>query len=112
MNYKLYHGKSPIEENIICDNIIDREDLNIKIAEYLKKINFKSYYYRMWIKDDYTYIDYGSHSDFFILDAKILDKPEVQKYKEGQVVELDNGQLMFYFYCQEQKIKEKIKSTL
>ena len=62
MSYKLYHEKSPTEENII--------------------------------------------------DAKILNKPEVQKYKEGQVVQLDNGQLMFYFDCQEEKIKEKIKSTL
>lgn len=112
MNYKLYHGKSPTEENIIYDNIIDREDLNLKMAEFLNKINFKSYYYRVWIKNDYMYTDYGSHSDFFIIDAKILDKPEVQKYKEGQVVQLDNGQLMFYFDCQEEKIKEKIKSTL
>ena len=113
MSYKLYHGKSPTEENIIYDNIIDREDLNLKMAEFLNKINFKSYYYRFWASDNnYLHIDYGSHSDFFIIDAKIMDEPEVQKYKEGQIVELDNGQLMFYFDCQEEKIKEKIQSTL
>lgn len=36
MSYKLYHEKSPLEENIIYDNIIDREDLNIKMTEFFK----------------------------------------------------------------------------
>lgn len=39
MSYKLYHGKSPTEENIIYDNIIDRENLNLKMDEFLNKIN-------------------------------------------------------------------------
>lgn len=72
MNYKLYHGKSPKEENIIYDNIVSREDLNNKITEFLKKINFKSYYYRTWSVDGYTYIDYGSHFNYFITDLNIM----------------------------------------
>ena len=66
------------------------------IAENLR--GTKVYYYRFWASDNnYLHIDYGSHSDFFIIDAKIMAEPETNAYEEGQIVELDNGQLMFYW---------------
>ena len=67
MSYKLYHGKSPTEENIIYDNIIDRENLNLKMDEFLNKIN-----YRTWSVNGYTYIDYGSHFNYFITDLNLM----------------------------------------
>lgn len=82
MNYTLYHGKSPKEENIIYDNIVSREDLNKKMVEFLKKINFKSYYYRTWSRDGYTYIDYGSYINYFITNMDICTLLEIKK-QEG-----------------------------
>lgn len=45
---------------------------------YLKEINFKSYYMRFWIENNILVIDYGSHSNFFhISDMKIKDFQEI-----------------------------------
>ena len=39
-----------------------------QIREYLKEIEFKSYYYRQnFIEDGLVKIDYGSHSHFFYI---------------------------------------------
>jgi hypothetical protein len=38
------------------------------IDDYLKKINFKSYYTRTnFLKDNTMWIDYGSHTHFFYI---------------------------------------------
>lgn len=39
------------------------------INQYLKDINYKSYYFNMWHKDDgkTTVVDYGSHVNFFYI---------------------------------------------
>ena len=69
----LYHGNTPTKNNIIYDNIINWNDFCKKMYEYLNKINFKSYYQRIWEVDGYMYIDYGNHTNYFIIDNKIKD---------------------------------------
>lgn len=42
------------------------------INQYLKDNNIKSYYMRLWSRDNQTYIDYGSHVDFFVVEPVIV----------------------------------------
>ena len=96
MSYTLYRGENLDIAVVVAENIRNKEELFSTIAENLQ--GTKVYYYRFWTSDDnYLHIDYGSHSDFFIIDAKIMDELETNAYEEGQIVELDNGQLMFYW---------------
>ncbi len=96
MLYTLYRGENLNSAVVVAENIKNKEELFSTIAENLQ--GTKVYYYRFWASDNnYLHIDYGSHSDFFIIDAKIMAEPETNAYEEGQIVELDNGQLMFYW---------------
>ena len=96
MSYTLYRGENLNNAIVVTENIKNKEELFSTIAENLQ--GTKVYYYRFWASDNnYLHIDYGSHSDFFIIDAKIMDEPETNAYEEGQIVELDNGLLMFYW---------------
>ena len=96
MLYTLYRGENLNSAVVVAENIKNKEELFSTIAENLQ--GTKVYYYRFWAtNDNYLHIDYGSHSDFFIIDAKIMAEPETNAYEEGQIVELDNGQLMFYW---------------
>lgn len=96
MSYTLYRGENLNSAVVVAENIKNKEELFSTIAENLQGI--KVYYYRFWTSDNnYLHIDYGSHSDFFIIDAKIMGESETNAYEEGQIVELDNGQLMFYW---------------
>jgi hypothetical protein len=38
------------------------------IADYIKDMNFQSYYYRYWEENDCIYVDYGSHICWFIIE--------------------------------------------
>ena len=94
MSYTLYRGENLNSAVVVAENIKNKEELFSTMAENLQ--GTKVYYYRFWASDNnYLHIDYGSHSDFFIIDAKIMAEPETNAYEEGQIVELDNGQLMF-----------------
>ena len=96
MAYTLYRGENLNSAVVVAENIKNKEELFSTIAENLR--DTKVYYYRFWASDNnYLHIDYGSHSDFFIIDAKIMDESGTNAYEEGQIVELDNGQLMFYW---------------
>lgn len=95
-SYILYRGENLNSSVIVAKNIENKDALFKAIEENTS--NIKVYYYRFWVDDsNYLHIDYGSHSDFFIIDAKVLDAATVAEYEEGQIVELDNGQLMFYW---------------
>jgi len=43
------------------------------INKFLEERNYKSYYTRMWYKDNMTWIDVGSHSEFFLVDEDIVN---------------------------------------
>ena len=48
------------------------EDATSIINDFLKAHNYVSYYQRWWQADGKTYIDVGSHSEFFWLDKEVL----------------------------------------
>lgn len=73
--FTLYHGNENNRE-IVADNIKDWKQLWEEISEFLKNKNFKSYYYRQWILKDILWIDYGSWTDYLMVDAEILDTAE------------------------------------
>lgn len=95
-SYILYRGENLNSATIVAENIKNKDEL-FKVIEK-NTSDIKVYYYRFWADDNnYLHIDYGSHSDFFIIDAKVLEESPSDEYEEGQIVELDNGQLMFYW---------------
>ena len=56
-------GLEPYENLIAeCENI---KECRKAIKTYLNKINFKSYYQRIWGEDNNIIIDYGSHTKYF-----------------------------------------------
>lgn len=52
------------KETPIGDAISEDDALDI-VKEYLDNINVLPRYYRVWVKDNAKYIDYGSHTNFF-----------------------------------------------
>lgn len=40
------------------------------VKEYLDGMNVLPRYYRVWVKDNIKYIDYGSHTNFFKIYSK------------------------------------------
>jgi len=63
--FKLYWGNYTDGYNLIGE-YPKRKNMIKGMNDYLKKINFKNYYYRHWIDDEgFTHCDYGSHINFF-----------------------------------------------
>ena len=50
-----------------------KEEVWSVINNFLKERNYKSYYTRMWYEDKMTWVDVGSHSEFFLVDENIAD---------------------------------------
>lgn len=49
----------------------DKENINKAMNDYLNKIKFKSYYTRINFENEKRIIiDYGSHSEFFIVESE------------------------------------------
>lgn len=63
---KLYFQNSEGKEKLIAEPTTHK-DLWSKINKYLDQIGFKSYYTRIMSRDDEFIIDYGSHTEFFIV---------------------------------------------
>ena len=43
------------------------------IARRIKESGFKSYYWRYWVEEgNKLYIDYGSWSDFYVIEEKVI----------------------------------------
>ena len=65
---KVYHGNYENKEFI--GEVETQGELNKLINDYIKKIKFRCYYNRQWLKDDGTLvIDYGSHTEFFFVEG-------------------------------------------
>lgn len=67
--FKNYKGK----EKLIATPQ-DYDDLWHEIHKYLDKMNFKSYYTRIINRNEEFKIDYGSHTEFFVV--KEVSNPE------------------------------------
>lgn len=62
---KLYY-RTPKKITLIEKGLANLESALPYINKYLKEIDFKSYYMRVWqSKEGYTILDYGSHVNFF-----------------------------------------------
>lgn len=60
------------EEIVPLARVSTLEDAWEIIEEYLTKINFKVYYYRIWDETPTRRkVDFGSHSEFFLLDNDV-----------------------------------------
>ena len=45
--------------------VITMKEARTHIKTFLDAHNYKSYYYRMWVRNGYVVIDVGSHTEFF-----------------------------------------------
>ena len=66
---KFKNSKGEFTSLGICN---DLEEVWTVIEAFLKEKNYVSYYYRTIYREDYLWIDVGSHSEFFY--AYYLDK--------------------------------------
>lgn len=84
---EVYFQKSNGEEKFLA-NCADFYTVNEIINHFLKKLNFKSYYSRMWISEPGRLeIDVGSHTEFFI----VLSSPEkIDKIMNCFITEKNN----------------------
>lgn len=60
-------------EKVIAD-VKDLDEADKAISKYLEDNNIKCYYARHWIKDGKSWTDFGSHTEFFVIDMKEKDK--------------------------------------
>lgn len=65
----LYFKRSNGELILLAENINNDEAFK-KIHNFLDQHNYKSYYTRVWQKDDTVWYDVGSHSECFCLKLK------------------------------------------
>ena len=62
----LYFKSSSGELVLLAENI-NHEDAIIKMKEFRNEHNYKSYYTRVWRKDNVIWYDIGSWSEYFCL---------------------------------------------
>lgn len=78
---KLYFKNSKGKEKLIAEPTT-RNELWSKVSEYLDVIGFKSYYTRILGNDTEFTIDYGSHTEFFIVKEALNIEDVIGKEKE------------------------------
>ena len=66
--FQNYEGK----ERAIAD-VNSFTEANEEMDKFMSERNFKSYYKRMWNKDNNLFIDVGSWSEFFIIEDYSLE---------------------------------------
>ena len=69
----VYFENSEGNKRIIGKNIPTRKDAFKCINEFLDDHNYKSYYMRTWYDGNYTVVDVGSHTEFFLIDVNIME---------------------------------------
>ena len=57
-------------ERVFLTRVKDKNEAFLRINEFLKEHNYTCYYMRTWMDEDenVTWIDVGSHTEFFILE--------------------------------------------
>ena len=59
-------------------DVVNKQEVNKVICDFLAKYNFKSYYTRNWIRERedgyYVVYDVGSHSEFFCVPFETHDE--------------------------------------
>lgn len=64
-----YFVRSNGERVLLAQNVSQKE-AHVVMNKFLDNHNFKSYYTRMWEKDNELWMDVGSWSEFFVLVRK------------------------------------------
>jgi len=78
----LYFRDSYGRKRLIASNLQLEKEIWGHIKKFLDDHNFKSYYTRMWYKNGYTWYDVGSHAEFFIVDANMMEQYEDEQEEE------------------------------
>lgn len=78
----LYFRDSHGNKRLLASNINNKEGVFEYIQTFLDEHNFKSYYTRMWYADDYTWYDVGSHTEYFMVDANLMEQYEDEQEEE------------------------------
>lgn len=75
----LYFRNSYGDKRLIASHLQLEKEIWGHIQKFLDDHNFKSYYTRVWYNDGYTWYDVGSHTEFFLVDANMMEQ-----YKDEQ----------------------------
>lgn len=78
----LYFRDSYGAKRLIAPNLQLEKEIWGHIKKFLDDHNFKSYYTRMWYKNGYTWYDVGSHAEFFLVDANLMEQYEDEQEEE------------------------------
>lgn len=70
------------KKRLIASNLQDEKEISQQIKKFLDDHNFKSYYTRTWYENGYTWYDVGSHTEFFIVDANLMEQYEDEQEEE------------------------------
>ena len=78
----LYFRDSYNNKRLIAPNLELEKEIWEHIQKFLDEHNFKSYYTRVWYKEGYTWYDVGSHTEFFLVDANMMEQYENEQEEE------------------------------
>lgn len=81
----LYFRDNYNNKRLIASNLELEKEIWEHIQKFLNERNFKSYYTRVWYKDGYTWYDVGSHTEFFLVDANIMEQYENEQEEEKTI---------------------------
>ena len=70
----LYFRDSHGKKRLMASDLQSKEAIWEHIQKFLDDHNFPSHYIRMWYADGYTWYDVGSHTEFFCVDANLMEK--------------------------------------
>lgn len=78
----LYFRDGYGDKRLIATNLQLEEEIWVHIQKFLDDHDFKSYYTRTWYENGYTWYDVGSHTEFFIVDANLMEQYEDEQEEE------------------------------
>ena len=81
----LYFRDSYGDKRLIAPNLQFEKEIWVHIQKFLDDHNYKSYYTRMWYDDGYTWYDVGSHTEFFLVDANMMERHKDEQ-KEEEII--------------------------
>lgn len=78
----LYFRDSKGNKRLIASNLQLEEEVWLHIKKFLDDHQFKSYYTRMWYAEEYTWYDVGSYTEFFMVDANLMEQHKDEQKEE------------------------------
>ena len=78
----LYFRDSHGNKRLLATNVNSKEGIFEYIQTFLDEHNFKSYYTRIWYANGYTWYDVGSHTEYFMVDANLMEHYEDEQEEE------------------------------